>query len=698
MSDAAAESFRRRIAEDAVLRDRIRTACVHQGDLDLAAIGRELGFAVTRMHLLRLWAELAFRGELNDFEIELHTKIKHYPNPRGFAWMNHELAKNMTSAPPIEVTVDPDAAAVGVITAPRKPATLDTTLASLRSGGFSQEIHVFAEPKTLRAGWSFPSTRLHQNPQRLGLYPNWLNAARWLLTHTDKPWILLCEDDVEFSLCAAAALWHGLTTLEKVGYISLYTSVRSVELAEAPLHPGWAPINLGRLNWGALAYGFPREVLTEIVRRETDPEQESTDSHVAEHLRQLGLNCWHHLPSLARHTGDQNSSVGHPGRTGYATIGYDPSYFGFRDVHPRSAATSAARLPASGTARGVPQFPAELPGELWGLIAHYNPARYTNKIQNLATCARRSRSQGLKLLIVELAFGEEPFEVPEDLADCIVRRRTTSVLWQKERLLNIGLRQLPASCDKVVWLDGDVLFENEAWVHDTCRLLQSYVAVQPFETACWLAAGVEWLPAEAFEFGSAEGRGIPGMAYVMAGLNDPRDLLPDYHCQGHTGFAWAARRSLIEKHGFPDVQILGGGDFTMAQAMYGIEDFFDGSRGQCNRHCPAIREHIVQWSRRFHQDVRGSVYYVPGRALHLWHGNLSDRRYVERPHILGDHGFDPKTDLALDQAECWMWATDKPALHEQVAKYFIDRREGSRNLPAGPAGSHGDSTRAEALG
>ncbi|HYD49672.1 MAG TPA: Nif11-like leader peptide family natural product precursor [Terriglobales bacterium] len=678
MSDDAARSFRQRMADDAQLRDRVRAACTRQHDFDLPGLARELGYAVTRVELLRLWAELASRGELSEFELELNTRIKHYPHAGDFAWMSHELAKNMGEPrEPIEVAVDHDALAIAVITAPRRPATLNSTLASLRSAGFPQEIHVFAEPKTLRLGWAFPGVRLHQNEQRLGLYPNWLNAARWLLNETDKQWMLLCEDDVELNPSAGAGLWHGLTTLESVGYVSLYTSVRAAELSEVELRPGWVAISLGRLNWGALAYGFPRAVLTEIVRREVAPDQESTDSHVAEHLRQMGLNCWHHLPSLARHTGNENSSVGHPNRTGYATVGYRSSYFGFRDT----GAPAPANIPRTDLKASVPHVPAKLPGELWGLIAHYNPAGYANKLRNLDSCVRRARAQGLKLLIVELAFRNAPFEVPEDLCDRIVRRRTDSILWQKERLLNIGLRQLPASCDKVVWLDGDVLFENDNWVEETAVLLQTFMVVQPFDTACWLAPGEMRRTLE--PNGGGQTRAMPGFAYVISGLGEHRELMPDYYRQGHTGFAWAARRALMDKHGFHDVQILGGGDAIMAQAMYGIEDAFSKSHPLSQRYPGAAARHIEKWSRQFHHDVGASVYFVPGRVLHLWHGDLADRNYIERHAILREHDFDPSADLRLDADECWAWASDKLQLQQQVATYFLARKEEARDASDG---------------
>lgn len=324
----------------------------------------------------------------------------------------------------------------------------------------------------------------------------------------------------------------------------------------------------------------------------------------------------------------------------------------------------------------LPTIPEPLPGEIWGVTAFFNPARYGNKLEHLRRCAGGVRAQGLKLLVVELAFGDTPFEVPDDVCDEVVRRRTTSVLWQKERLLNIGLANLPPACDKVVWLDGDIFFENDDWVRETSERLESYVVVQPYDTACWLPKGVSTpLPDSAFGRGNSEGKSLPSMGYAMWHAEDRRRALASYFDHGHTGFAWSIRREAIARHGFYDAQVLGNGDFVMGHAMYGNEDFWGGRNWECDRLSPELLAHITEWGRRFHEDVGSSVAYTPGRVFHLWHGNQSDRQYDTRLDVLKESAFDPHVDLKLDEAECWTWGSNKPELREWAHAYFWNRRE-----------------------
>ncbi len=323
----------------------------------------------------------------------------------------------------------------------------------------------------------------------------------------------------------------------------------------------------------------------------------------------------------------------------------------------------------------IPQFPTHLPGELWGVTAYFNPHATPLQLQNLQEFSQRIRRQGLKLLIAELVFGDAPFEVPDELGDQILRRRSNNVLWQKERMLNLGIASLPETCDKVAWLDGDLFFENEQWVAATAHLLESYVAVQLFDTACWMPRGARSVAPD-LPRGLGEGKSLPGVVAGLAAYESPerrRRALANYLLSGHTGFAWAARRSLLADHPLYDRDIVGGADVPIAHALLGNEDFWQGNNFYCRHLTPAAMADIAQWSRSIYQDVAGSVTYTPGRVLHLWHGDMASRNYIARLQILLDNAYDPTQDVRIDEDGCWQWCSAKPALHQQVRAYFTAR-------------------------
>ena len=135
-------------------------------------------------------------------------------------------------------------------------------------------------------------------------------------------------------------------------------------------------------------------------------------------------------------------------------------------------------------------------GRFIGITTFFNPGRHQNKVDNFRKFRASVAAQGLQLLCVELVFGETtPFQLrgtspirpeePEEVqqgakdgrmtpawsasaaaasameasspievaADCeiLVQQRTaaSNTLWQKERLLNIALDNLPHTVDKV---------------------------------------------------------------------------------------------------------------------------------------------------------------------------------------------------------------------------------------------------------
>ena len=314
------------------------------------------------------------------------------------------------------------------------------------------------------------------------------------------------------------------------------------------------------------------------------------------------------------------------------------------------------------------------------MTCFYDPLGSGLLLDNLLAFSAQVRNQGLKLLVVELAFGDLPFVIPNHAADSLVRVRSSVVLWQKERLLNLGISRLPAVCDKIAWLDADIVFENPDWVKETARMLERFVALQPFETAYWRRPAETGAPPASAPRGLGDGCRMPSMASVVSHHPNPRTVLADYFEHGHSGFAWAARRDVLQRHGLYDRSILGGGDIVIAHSLFSDSDFWRGRNWFCRQMTKPEISLAAAWGRRLAGDVQGSVSHVPGEVVHFWHGSVARRGYMERMKILLRHDFDPATDIAVDpHNECWRWATHKPLLHDEVANYFSLRQSNDRH-------------------
>lgn len=318
----------------------------------------------------------------------------------------------------------------------------------------------------------------------------------------------------------------------------------------------------------------------------------------------------------------------------------------------------------------VPTRPKTLPGSLWCITTYFNPNGIKVKRYNYDIFAQELRRQKGKLLTVELSFGDGDFELSKANADLLIQVRGDSVLWQKERLLNLALDHLPQDCDKVVWIDADVVFSDGNWLQTTAQLLEKYLFVQPFSFR--LNLGKDSSSADLSRlFPVPRGCFIePGYMFSYFKLHGAEHTPNKHFTYPNHGSAWASRRELLNTIRFYDCMIMGGGDTVMVRALMG-----DCSHNVLDQVSEQLRNDIISYTQRVSSVVGGSIYYQDGLLIHLWHGNVVNREYWRRLRLLRSHEFDPQTDIKLSETGTWKWATDKEELHTAVKKYFHLRRE-----------------------
>ncbi len=303
-----------------------------------------------------------------------------------------------------------------------------------------------------------------------------------------------------------------------------------------------------------------------------------------------------------------------------------------------------------------PEFPKNLPGTFWGLTCFFNPQQYKNKKENYLKFRESNKKQGLKLICVELAFNDNPYELTNNDADILIQIRTASVLWQKERLLNIAFKSLPQDCDKIAWLDCDILFEDDSWIKLASEKLEKYAVVQLFENALFLEKDLKKENAGHF------------ISFVKNVETSGLDEF--YKKNNYPGFAWAARREIFENRGFYDKAIIGAGDGIMALSFINsvsmaIPDFYYRK----------IRFCILSWAKEIYPLVKNSVNYLPLTIIHLYHGEKKNRAYKKRDYILSYFKFDSDNDIKINEDGVWTWNSNKKFLHQAVYDYFFSRNE-----------------------
>ena len=306
--------------------------------------------------------------------------------------------------------------------------------------------------------------------------------------------------------------------------------------------------------------------------------------------------------------------------------------------------------------------PYEVPDGFGVITCYFNPNRYRSKLRNYLLFRESLRASEMPCLTIECLFPGQSSDLPDSMDVQTVFARDT--MWQKERLLNLAIARLPEKWSTVAWLDCDVLFENRNWALEAVEQLHRHAVVQPFSEVVRLPQGETW--------GQHGEERWDGFAAIVK--ENPNQLLRgDFARHGHTGFAWAAHRELLSRHGLYDGCIAGSGDHMMAHAFAGdwTGDCIDRILGANNRH----RAHFSDWAQDAYRSIRAKVSYVPGSVFHLWHGDTANRRYVLRNSELASFNFDPFTDLRTSDGGCWEWASDNPALHAWAGEYFANRKE-----------------------
>jgi hypothetical protein len=306
--------------------------------------------------------------------------------------------------------------------------------------------------------------------------------------------------------------------------------------------------------------------------------------------------------------------------------------------------------------------PASKTDQLTVITTYFNPCGYASRRRNYDLFMDGMRKDGVKCVTIECAFGDEPFELPNSLD--VIKVRSKTLLWQKERLLNLAASWLPASCKYVAWLDCDILFDNVNWASDLVGVLEQYKVAQVFETCIRL------------EKGDVEGeKPDTSVSFATMMNRDPSVMnVERYDAHGHTGYGWAMRREIFDEVGLYESAISGSSDHFMSHAIYGDYNFCITN---ALKHDQRQIDHLKAWGKKFHAMVQGSLGVVPGRIRHLWHGDAVDRRYFLRMHEITDLGFDPWTDLHVEPGKPleWVEGLQKPELKEYFVNYFKSRRE-----------------------
>jgi hypothetical protein len=316
-----------------------------------------------------------------------------------------------------------------------------------------------------------------------------------------------------------------------------------------------------------------------------------------------------------------------------------------------------------------------------------NPFRWRAR-RELANDFRRhmEKTANVRLHFGELAYGDRPHEVTDSTFPLDVQFRTPAELFHKENILSRVIERFPSDWRYGAWIDADFVFTRHDWALEAIHQLQHYDFVQLFSSYADLTG-------ETYDTGHEPLRVTPGFAYnyiqsgyklpegfMNGGWKKPGAIDDEYYLAavagaprgvGATGGAWAFRRSAYDTvGGLLEQCILGHGDWFMAFGLVGEEApdmHIDG-------YTDDYRNAILAWQRNAAR-LKKNIGYVAQFATHMFHGSKFRRGYANRDLILVKHKFSPRLDLRKDWQGIYQLTGDKPAMRDDIRRYFISRSE-----------------------
>lgn len=326
----------------------------------------------------------------------------------------------------------------------------------------------------------------------------------------------------------------------------------------------------------------------------------------------------------------------------------------------------------------------ELSSPIWVVTTYYNPIGFNRRLQNFYAFRKHLN---VPLLVVELSRTGD-YVLSDNDADVLVQVTGEDRMWQKERLINLGVASLPDHVKYVAWVDCDVIFLSQNWAQESIALLEeSGGAVQLFDRVfhaekCFSelvdknkdCLTVDYLSSNSIfnEFSiaskSKKGFSLPGGVGRCSATNQSSDgqdipLSP--------GMAWAMSKSFFDRLGLYDAAIVGGGDDFFLAGLIGSVVELSESFGHSKLH----QLHASQWADRFDDlmPTERKISNIAGDLVHLWHGDFNDRQYLDRQALLSS--FDPFNDLVSSGTGPWEWRMPDSILATSIGRYFESRNE-----------------------
>lgn len=303
------------------------------------------------------------------------------------------------------------------------------------------------------------------------------------------------------------------------------------------------------------------------------------------------------------------------------------------------------------------------------IAAYHNPCGFKSRLDNFKRFYTSLSLQTTDIRIVELATEKAKLVLHNIVPKSqLIQLVDSTIIWQKEALLNIAIASLPYDWNKVCWVDADILWQDNDWIDRADYALGIAHVIQPFSYCLMLPKNyyIGNLKHEKVENWTTKYENGNRVYGALSGIIN----MDDY--TGMTGFAWGCTYKALENQELYDRHILGASDTLISYAT--VEDF-DLSTLYNVYPAPFVDDYL-KWALFWRFKVQNNFGVVNTVIGHMYHGSIANRQYDSaRSKFLRDNSFNPDEDIFKDNNSLLQFSMKGERLRSGVAKFFEDRKE-----------------------
>jgi hypothetical protein len=290
------------------------------------------------------------------------------------------------------------------------------------------------------------------------------------------------------------------------------------------------------------------------------------------------------------------------------------------------------------------------------VVCYFNPSNYISKFVNFLDFYYKIKNNtNICLQIVESYSNDSVYPLKNTISKNIISIKSESVYWQKEELINIGMRkQIESGIKKLCWLDCDIEFIDCDWTTTILEKLDTNDIVQVFSDATIIT--------------DSRNNKIQISSYIKKNLDEGCNPMRRI---GEIGYGYAYNHTIIKDYMLYENAIIGSGDFLNALPF--LENISTDDIKKDRYFKNATSDMVFNYLNWYEQIKNKNIGYCKNKIKVAFHGNREDRQYLRREKILMELNYRPSIDLV--KSDCGLRRIVNKKIEKYLKKYFNERNE-----------------------